>query len=561
MIKILIFFISRISFYAFADDVILKAMKDELLRFTSQIQNKTEYPLYFAGYQAWKENGLSVKFKMNSLVSESTYSYINAVCDIRIGSPDLDSTHEIKSDDYYDNSKKLLSVQLPEDEDGIKVQLWRLTDETLKKSIDRYTKVIANKNITAEEEDRSGDFIYDVEVSSFYRVENDEIFDLDKIKSVIKKLSDEMKNYSFIIDGFVDFSYSNTTRYIVNSQGTSVVEGKRRYIISWELYSRSSDGTDISTYRSYYFKNISDMPSFERLKKDFAQTVSTLKSQLDAENLLPYSGPAILKNTAAAVFWHEILGHRIEGHRQKGEKEGLTFADKISKQIMPDFINVYDDPTIEFFDGRFLNGHYLYDDEGVRSLRTAVVENGILKNFLMNRVPVKGINISNGHGRRSSGYMTVARQGNLIVEFKNTVSYQELEKKLIDLIKKSGKNYGLIINDIEGGYTYTQRSMPQSYTVLIKDAVKIYPDGRKETVKGLNMVGTPLQTFSKIVAASDDYDVFNGVCGAESGWVDVSAISGSVLFSEIETQRVMKSNKKPPVLPPPHFDNVKSGSK
>ncbi len=557
-------FMVLVLFFSFslkAEDLILLGMKDELLRFEREIKGKTEYPVYFVGYEAWKESGMSFSVKMNADLSESSYSYTVAVCDLRVGNPQLDSTHEIKSDDYYDNSKELFQVQLPQDYYALKTQLWFLTDQTLKRSIERYTKVIANKNITAEEEDKSGDFIYEVEISTFYKTENDEFFDKEKVKDVIKNLGSEMRKYRFLIDGAIYFNYTNRTRYIVNSQGTSVVEGGFKYILRWDLYSRSPDGTDISAYKSYYFKRISQMPDFETLKKDFSQSISIVEKQLNAENLPPYTGPAILKNKAAAVFWHEIFGHRVEGHRQKGEKEGLTFADKLNKQIMPDFISIYDNPTAEYYSGKFLNGHYLYDDEGVKAVNTVLVENGVLKNFLMQRVPVRGITISNGHGRRSSGYMSVARQGNLIVEFKNPVSWQELEKKLLKLIKESGKPYGLIINDIEGGYTYTQRTMPQSYTVLVKDAVMVYPDGKKLPVKGLNMIGTPLQTFSKIVAASNDYDVFNGICGAESGWVDVSAVSGSLLFSEIETQRVVKSNKKPPLLPPPHFDNILSGEK
>lgn len=558
MFVYILFLLSSFNFSSEPNDIILKSMKEELSRFFSQLKGKTEYPVYFLGYEAWKSNGWNVSVKMDAVAYENEWDNLIAVCDARVGTPQLDSTHEIKSQDDNDNIKRIDSMLISMDStDAIKSDLWILADKAVKDVIERYTKVIANKNITAEEEDKSGDFIYDVGVSTYYNLIENEKFDRKRIIEILKNLSSDMKNYSFLIDGFIRFGFSNDTRYIVNSQGTSIVEGERKYYLIWELYSRSHDGTDLSVYRSYHFKNINDMPDYKKLNLEFKNDILTLDRQLKAPNLAPYSGPAILKNRAASVFWHEIFGHRIEGHRQKGEREGHTFADKIGKQIMPSFINIYDDPTLEYYKGFFLNGHYIYDDEGVKSSKTVLVENGILKNFLMQRVPVRGINISNGHGRRSSGYMSVARQGNLIIEFKNPVSYDELEKKLIELIKISGKPYGLIINDIEGGYTYTQRTMPQSYTILIKDAVKVYPDGRKETIKGLNMVGTPLQTFSKIIAASDDYAVFNGSCGAESGWVDVSAVSGSILFSEVETQKITKSSKKPPLLPPPHSEKTK----
>lgn len=535
------------------DDIILTAMKQQLAESFSQLKEKTEHPVYFLGYEGWRSKGWSVSVKMDAVSSENEWDNFIAVCDVRVGSPELDSTHEIKSGNYQDNLKIIKSMSISfEDPDAIKSDLWLLTDKAVKDAIERYTKVLANKNITAEEEDKSGDFIYDVEVSTYYSVVENERFDRKKVIGVLTNLASGMKKHSFLIDGVVNFVLSNNTRYIVNSQGSWIVEGKRKYLLAWFLFSRSDDGTDLSVSRSYYFKNISELPDLKKLEKDFKEDITRLSRQLRAPNLEPYSGPAILKNRAAAVFWHEIFGHRAEGHRQKGEKEGHTFADKIGKQIMPSFISIYDDPTLEYYNGVFLNGSYTYDDEGVKSIRTVLVEDGILKNFLMQRVPVRGINQSNGHGRRNVGYMTVARQGNLIVEFKEKVSYDELERRLLELIKASGKPYGLIIYDIEGGYTHTGRAMPQSYTILVKDAVKVYPDGRREAVKGFNMIGIPLQTFSKIIAAADDYDVFNGNCGAESGLIDVSAVSGSLLFSEIETQKIEKSSKKPPILPPPH---------
>lgn len=227
---------------------------------------------------------------------------------------------------------------------------------------------------------------------------------------------------------------------------------------------------------------------------------------------------------------------------------------KIGEKIMPDFLSIYDDPNLKYYKDRFLNGYYLYDDEGVKSQKAELVDKGVLKGFLMQRVPVRGFNQSNGHGRRSPGYITVARQGNLIVESSKTVSYEELKKILIDEVKKSGKEYGLIIKDIEGGYTITTRDLPQSYSILVKYAVKIYPDGKEVPVRGFNIVGTPLNTFPNIIATANDFDVFNGVCGAESGWVDVSAVSPSILFKTMETEKVQKSNQKPPVLKPPFFD-------
>ncbi|MEF3280536.1 MAG: TldD/PmbA family protein [Elusimicrobiota bacterium] len=551
LIALIIFNINFLS----AGDVFLDAMKKELNVSYEKLKNAEKFPMYFIGYEAWDSENWWVSSNLGSIKSEMERKQRIISCDIRVGTPDMDSTHEIKGVNYDENSKMTNISILPlNDEQAIRSEIWNLTDKTYKDALNRYIRVLTNKQVTAEEEDKSGDFIIVKTTQSFKKYFEPEIIDKDVIKNMLKKLSSVFKRYDFIIDSSVSFSKEYQNRYIVNSNGSEIVEGERRYRLSYLLVARTDDGMDISRYRNYDFENISEMPLEDKVLSDIYNSIDELKNLLTAKQLEPYTGPAILESKAAAVFWHEIFGHRVEGHRQKSESEGQTFAKKIGQSIMPSFITIYDDPNLKYYNSKFLNGNYLYDDEGVKSQKAVLVENGVLKGFLMQRVPVLGFKDSNGHGRRSPGYLTVARQGNLIVESTKVFPYQTLKKMLIEEIKKSQKPYGLIIKDIEGGFTFTTRDMPQSYTVLIKYAFKIYPDGKEEVVRGLNMIGTPLQTFSRIVATGDDYDVFNGVCGAESGWVNVSAVSPSLLFSEIETEKVQKSNQKPPILKPPYID-------
>src|SRR2546430_17589381 len=95
---------------------------------------------------------------------------------------------------------------------------------------------------------------------------------------------------------------------------------------------------------------------------------------------------------------------------------------------------------------------------------------------------------------------------------------------LLDEAKKQGKSFGLLFKDISGGFTMTGRASPQSFQVTPIMVYRIYVDGRPdELVRGVDLIGTPLTSFSKIVAAGDTAEVFNGVCGAESGYVPVAA--------------------------------------
>jgi predicted Zn-dependent protease len=181
----------------------------------------------------------------------------------------------------------------------------------------------------------------------------------------------------------------------------------------------------------------------------------------------------------------------------------------------------------------------------------AVVEKGLFKTFLMSRSPIEGFSESNGHGRRHQGYPVAARQSNLFVEASQTVSRAELKKMLIERTKTANKPYGLFLDDISGGFTLTSRSMPNSFSVLPTVVYRVYPDGREELVRGLDLIGTPLIAFSKIIAADNEVGVFDGVCGAESGWVPVSAVAPGLLLEQIEVQRKQKSQESKPILSDP----------
>jgi len=266
----------------------------------------------------------------------------------------------------------------------------------------------------------------------------------------------------------------------------------------------------------------------------------------------PFDGPAILSGRAAAVFFHEVLGHRLEGQRQRGDEEGQTFTKDVGKEVLPEFLSVADDPTITKFQNTWLSGSYEYDDEGQKAERVDLIQDGVLKNFLMSRLPIASFAASNGHGRAESGHVPTGRQGNLIVSSTKTVSEAELRKELIAEAKKQGKPYGLYFEDISSGFAVTQRSSPQAFQVIPLVVWRVHVDGRPdELVRGVSIVGTPLAAMKSIVATGDKSEVFNGECGAESGTIPVSAVAPAMLLSSIETQRQQQGTARPPILPIP----------
>jgi predicted Zn-dependent protease len=309
---------------------------------------------------------------------------------------------------------------------------------------------------------------------------------------------------------------------------------------------------DLAAMQDFQSTDLDRLPKPEVIAAAVNRVGVDLAALLKAPTVEPFIGPAILSGRAAGVFFHEIFGHRVEGHRQKDEAEGQTFTKAIGTPVLPDFLSVVFDPTRKAIGSTELNGTYAYDDEGIQARPVTVVENGILKTFLMSRSPINGFDHSNGHGRRQPGAEVVSRQSNLIVESKKTVSDQRLREMLLAEIKRQKKPYGLFFEQVTGGYTTTQRRGLQAYTVIPLIVYRVYPDGRPdELVRGVDIVGTPLSSFAKILVTSDQPDVFNGYCGAESGQVPVSAVSPALLVSEIEIQKKDHALDRPPLLSPP----------
>ncbi|MGD9642064.1 MAG: TldD/PmbA family protein [Elusimicrobiales bacterium] len=537
-------------------DPVMTALVKELERSFAGLKKAEPVPLYYLGYAVTINRYGSLSAKLGALDYKTEAPSATLDVDMRVNTMELDNTHQVKGDMAWTNATQSenLPVALEGNEDAIRARIWEYTDKAYKKAQEKFTKVKMNKAVTAAEDDPSPDFS-PVKVEKFYETVTLEKADLAAWSERVKKHSARLAGFPFIYDSGVTLQYENKHRYMATSEGTRVKTGNNYIILSYSLSSRTTDGMEISRHMSYHGDSFDDLPSADKLDADMDKSIKELEALKTAPVVEPYSGPAILRAKAAGVYFHEIIGHRLEGHRQKLEDSGQTFAKKVGQKVTGDIITLYDDPSLKEFNGRPLRGYYRYDDEGVRGQRASLIENGVLKGFMMSRSPIRGFSSSNGHGRRSPGNPTVSRMGNLVVEASKTVPYAELRQMLIDECKKQGKPFGLVFDDISGGFTYTGRGSGQSFKVKPLLVYKVYTDGRPdEVVRGVDIVGTPIVSFSKLVAAADDYDIFNGTCGAESGWVPVSAVSPSLLITEMEVEKSQKSQQKPPVLEPPLHD-------
>jgi predicted Zn-dependent protease len=532
-------------------------MKSELDRAKTDLAKSDPAP-YFLSYTVYDQDQILIAASYGGVLSDTAERRRTADVTMRVGTPGLDNTHG------QSRQSGMISGTLPlnDDSDAIARTLWELTDRAYKRAAPSYLNVKTNTAVQAEEEDKSPDFSKaDPKIHVGEKL-GDPSFDREAWKGEVRRLSAAFRKYPDVYYATVILQISSSNSRMVSSEGAEIATPSASARLVIEAQTRAEDGMDLLRVETFQAPAAGGLPNETEISAKIEKMATDLKALRAAPVAEPYDGPALLSGRAAAVFFHEVLGHRLEGHRQRDEEEGQTFTKKVGQGVLPTFLSVADDPTLRELDGVKLAGTYEFDNEGTPARRVEVIQNGVLKNFLMSRMPIKNFDQSNGHGRNQPGLMPTGRQGNLIVSSTQTVPESEMREKLIEQVKKEGKPYGLYFDDIQGGFTLTTRSLPQAFQVLPVIVYKVYPDGRPdELVRGVDIVGTPLAALTRIITTGDKQHVFNGICGAESGSVPVSAAAPAMLFSEMEVQKRAHGHERPPILPAPGVDRAANGAK
>lgn len=516
-------------------------------------------PPYYIGYTVTDTRRIDVSGSNGALLNSSETRNRWLEVSVRAGSYDLDNTHKVGERQLPSGSPGAV-VPLDDDPEILRRAIWLETDKQYRAAEQALIKIKTGKEVKVETaEGRAPDFSREephISIGPQVSI----VVDRKPWEAKVRAYTKAFRESAAIINSIVTFSAQAQNVSQVTSEGTQLQFGQVRYRLELFIQGKAPDGMDINRYYNFDWVEAKDAPDDKAVYAAEATMRKEMEGLVAAPINDPTVGPALLTGRAAAVFFHEVFGHRAEGHRQKDVTEGQTFSKKVGEQILPEFLSIVDDTTAKKLGTQDLLGYYQFDDEGVPAQRVTLVDHGVLKNFEMSRSPLVGFPHSNGHGRRQLGATPVSRQGNLIVQSSKTVSNAELRRKLIALIKEQGKPFGLLIDDIAGGFTFTGRGQPQAFQVLPLVVYKVFPDGRPDQlVRGVDIVGTPLAALTKIVATGDTPEVFNGYCGAESGSVPVSAASPAILTSELEVQKKESSTDRPPILPAPAHDVIKTG--
>jgi predicted Zn-dependent protease len=537
---------------------VVAALDQELARAMKRLRLKGYEAPYFVAYTVRDVESYEVMGRFGAVTGRSASRDRSAHVAVRVGDYRFDNTSSSDRDmfDLSDGDRFEPSSDAPldDDPDALRAVLWLLSDARYKEALAAYARKRGRRATRMVEDEDLPSFSREKPARHLEPAQTVH-WDDAQLAERVRRLGARFKAVPDLLEGQVRFTADRVVRYYVNSEGTQVVADRVIYSAQLQAAGRAKDGQLLSHEKFFYGRSPEDLPGEDKLSATLDQLVAELTALRKAPVIDPYTGPALLMEEAAGVFFHETVGHRLEGERQNDDKEGRTFKGQVGKRVLPEFLSVIDDPTARAAGGLPLNGYYTYDDEGVAARPVTLIRRGVLRDYLKSRTPISGSLASNGHGRAEGTNDPMGRMANLFVRSDKRVSVAQLKQLLIEEVRRQGKPFGLIIRDISGGSTNTTNYGYQAFKGHPRLVYRVDAKSGEETlVRGVEMVGTPLTTVSKILATSDTEGVFNGFCGAESGFVPVSTIAPAVLMSEIELQRAQKTAERPTVLPAPWAD-------
>ena len=558
-------------------DPLLRAMKEELDRSRMLRIVGLDQP-YFIEYRVADETNFSVNASLGGLVSSGTSAVRFPVVKVRIGDYRFDNTNHVLSDAY--SGSRYDSGQLPLENSYLAFRqiFWLATDRSYKTAEDAIARKRASlKNVNVV--DPLPDFSKEPPQKALLPIRRVPVNET-AWKDRVVRLSAVFSEYPKVIASAVELQISQATNYLVNSEGTELRTPENLAFVRVLARGEAADGTpirDASVIQAFDADSLPPEAELLRQTSEVAKNVSALVQAPVAEY---YDGPVLFEAPAAAQLFGQLLGDSLKVTRKPVTDPGRTppylpsdLENRVGFTIMPEWMDVVDDPTQTDWHGHTLLGHYLFDIEGVKAEPLSLVDKGVLRNFLLTRTPVfKSFENSNGRARFSGAFGADAPGfGNLFVRANKTVSFGELKKKMMDLCRDRNRPYGVIIRKLDFPSTASIDEFRRMLTSMSQSGAgtrpialpllvyRVYQDGREELVRGLRFRNLSTRTLRDILAASDENYVFDFVdsnaplalIGAGNYVTSASVISPSILFDEVELEPIQEETQKPPIVPPP----------
>jgi len=535
-------------------DPIFKAMTDELQRSVSELQFKDLEKPYFIQYVVLDQERYRASATFGALTASdlSRARYVQA--QVRVGDYDFDNSEFVTGSGFQGQPQAGVTNQtiIDNDYDGIRHSLWLVTDSAYKQAVEQ----LARKRAFVQNKTR-GDQIPDFSKENPVTVVgNRRGLEIDRSywERQVREWSAVFKEFPDVQDSSVVFEVQLIHRYLANNEGTQTLQPSMLVSVEISAGGEAADGMRLRHWVPFNTGSLDQLPQAQDVTNAIRQMAADLSKLRSAPVLdVDYSGPVLFAGQASAEMFARVLAPQLSGQRlplseqQQSQTSRSELVDRLNRPVLPRFLSVFDDPTTQRLGGQELLGHYQVDDQGVPARRVSLIEQGVLKNFLMSRRPGKDMPQSNGHGRSGVPGRETAQIGNLFIQANEGKSYEELKQQLIKMCQEENLPYGIIVKAL-----VSDGRSPVGMPVL---TYKLYVnDGREELIRGAVAQSIPVRSLRQIEGVGNDAFVANRLAGSNELPTPTSIVAPSVLLEEVEFKRPASTQQKPALLTHPYFN-------
>ena len=555
---------------AATSDVVMQAMRDELARSTAQLQLENLEKPYFISYRVLERRSQGVAAEFGSTLNrgESRSRLLNV--ELRVGSPAIDNTNFQAGMSSAGSMQGGLTAQLSLDDDYtvLRRQIWLASDRAYKQAVELLSKkraVLQNKTRTDDTPDFSPQ-----EPATITDLHPGKPINLDQAEALARELSAVFRETPAVATSNVSLSASEETTRYLNSEGSTFVRSGFQVSVVARAATQADDGFALDDHFLLFRRSWETLPPKAELLAALRDLGARLTAQRKAALPEQYNGPVLFEGQAAAELFAQAFAPNLIGrHRPvtEGNMPAMLagadnpFLDKLGARVLPDFLNVTDDPTRTELSGVPLLGDSRVDDEGVPTHPVSLVEKGRLKTLLVSRSPVRGVLKSTGSAQGSG-----PAPSNLLVTASDGLDDAALKAELLKLVAQRGKDYGVIVRRLGDPLLRTERTPiiissssgsrgPRIEPALL--AVKVFPDGREEPLRNVEIAGVDAPTFKDILCAGREPHVLTIPFRAQllgGGGIPVCSFAvPSLLFEDVTLKKPTGEVPQPPVAKHPFF--------
>jgi TldD protein len=529
--------ISRAQTRADAEkDPVLKAMLEELDRSMSQLQLPGFAKPFFIQYRIEEVEEFETKAEYGASEGSTHNRERVARVTVRMGDYKTDSSGE-----RGDGSLELAG--LDDDPMALRSALWNATDEAYKAALAAYAQKQAELK-QVQTPPQADDFSHEKPVISLEepaRLVVDENAWVERVAraSGLYRTDATVKADTAIVQyANADFRGRAKTTWLVNSEGTIVRKTATEFNETFAVGTQADDGMRLDRSFGSAGPTLGDLDSEEKFDRHAVEEIASLNTLRQAPVVEEeYHGPILLSADAGADTMLSLLGNAVVATRPRLGTEARTngpFASSYQARVLPDFMDVVDDPGMKSVDGKGLLGAYPVDDEGVPAQAVKLIEQGRLENYLIGREPVRDFPQSNGHGRAGVTGAPRPTVGVLKVTAQNGLSDEELNQKLLAMAKERGLKSVYYVQTMGGEMT------PRLL-------YRLSQDGTRELVRGAVLDDIDQRALrSSVEAAGKELWVANFF-----GDVPRTVLAPALLLDDATVKRANEKNEKLPFYPPP----------